>query len=446
MIYRVGQMLEPTLRITHVYEGGMALVYILEDTETGKKAAAKTIREEFSGDPSLVARFRREMRIWVGMGTHPNIVRAFFVKDVDSVPFLFMEYLDGGTLFDRIKEFDSMSNDESLQIACCISEGMSHVHNRITPDGLRGILHRDLKPTNILLSRKGDVKVADFGLAKAVNATLLTRTYDMVGTVHYSSPEQVFDSRDVDRRADIYSFGAILYHIVCGRPPFIGDSWQELVNQIRDVAPPAPAQLRDGISESLSQMIMKCLAKRKEERFDNFDGINETLAQMGPNKQMEAEGSHGDHATELGAVLSSAEQEATRTGCSEVEPIHLLLAIMAEEPEPLASWLKETRIDTGSLANAIREQIRKELPESSSTGIKFRRSSRRVIGLANNLAEKDGASSLQDRHILKALIQESSVSNMMADLLAQAGASRAEIEELFDEIEGIFDLFEEDDM
>jgi len=108
MMYDVGHNLDDKFRICQIYEGGMALVYIVEDIETGRKAAAKTMREEMLSDPMLIARFKREMRIWVGLGNHPNIVRAFFVKDIDSFPFLFMEYMDGGSLFDLLENSTHM--------------------------------------------------------------------------------------------------------------------------------------------------------------------------------------------------------------------------------------------------------------------------------------------------------------------------------------------------
>jgi serine/threonine protein kinase len=439
MIYSVGQILDREFRIVAIHKGGMAIVYIVEDTETGKRAAAKTIREEFLNDPSLVARFRREMKIWVGMGDHPNVVRAFFVKNIQSYPFLFMEYLDGGSIFDLLKETRSLPLDQILRIAKGIAEGMNHVHNRITPDGLRGILHRDLKPANVLLGKKQEIKVADFGLARALDTTRLTQTYDVVGTIHYSSPEQILDSRNVDKRTDIYSFGAILYHMTCGEYPFVADTWSDLVNEIRTVMPPPPAELREDIPETLSQMIMKCLAKRKEDRFENFadlcDNVSELLRKTGGGTAPpdETEG------RELHDILGMAELEAAQSGSPSVEPTHLLLAAVLSQTEPLSSWFREMQIDEDEFISHFRNLIEGIDKESAATKTKFRRSSRRVIGLAHTFAGQDGLTTPQGRHMLKALFREPSARDIMINVLNLVRAEVNEVEEFFDEIEGLFD-------
>ncbi|MBI4830400.1 MAG: serine/threonine protein kinase, partial [Candidatus Lindowbacteria bacterium] len=197
MIYQVGQNLNREYRVVNVLEGGMALVYIIENPDTGKRLAAKTVREEFLNDPLMVARFRREMKIWRGIGSHPNVVRAFSITDIGSAPFSFMEYLEGGSVLSVLRKTGTLTIDRTLRIAEGVAEGMNHVHNCITADGLRGIIHRDLTPSNIMMSGGGDPKIADFGLARALDMTLLTRTCDVLGTLPYLSPEQLLDSRAV---------------------------------------------------------------------------------------------------------------------------------------------------------------------------------------------------------------------------------------------------------
>ena len=444
MIYDIGQTLDEKFRIADIHEGGMALVYVLEDLETGKKVAAKTIREELLGDPTMVARFRREMRIWVGLGSHPNIVRAFFVNDIDAAPFLFMEYMDGGSLFDVIKDNHPIPIDRALNIARAIADGMNHVHNRITPDGLRGILHRDLKPANVLVNEKGEVKIADFGLAGARNATLLTGTYDVVGTIHYSSPEQILDLQSVDERADIYSFGAILYHVACGALPFDADTWPGLVTKIKDVTPTDPADIRGDIPEPLSRVIMKCLEKKKEERFSDFGEISEYLAKMNSTASRDVGGDDDTASGKLPAILDIAQQEAARSGSASVEPVHLLLAAALNGSEPLDSWLSGKGLTKEDVAEKVRASFGAKPAGDTAAATKFKRSSRRAIGLAHDLARRESEAEPSCRHVMKALLRETGVRDALESALASSGAEAEGIEDLFDEMEGLFELPELD--
>ncbi len=446
MIYGIGHILDQEFRVVNVHEGGMALVYILEDTRTGDKIAAKTIREELLSDASMVARFRREMKIWVGIGSHPNVVRAFFVKNIESCPFLFMEYMDKGSLLELTKSSDPFPISQILTIARAIAEGMSHVHNRLTPDGLRGIVHRDLKPSNILMNKEGEIKVADFGVARALDTTLLTRTLDVVGTIHYSSPEQILDSRNADKRADVYSFGAILYHVACGTPPFEGTTWMHLVNKIRTFTPPSPTEVRSDIPEPFSRITMKCLAKQKEDRFENFEEIILALSELISEK--EEGGKKADRATarELSRILDLAEKEAVKNGCAFVEPVHLLLAVVSANTESLSAWLKDVRIDSDKLASRIRELIGRTEQAPPPSDVTLKRSSRRVIGLAQSLAEQEKLRNPCGRHILRALIQETSVREILANGLSLDGSEGVETETLFDEIEEGFEPPHIDDL
>jgi serine/threonine protein kinase len=441
MRYEIGQALDENFLVRQVHEGGMALVYVVEDIETGNKAAAKTMREELLGDPTMVARFRREMKIWVGLGSHPNVVRAFFVKDIGSIPFLFMEYLDGGSLFDLIKEVRPIPIEQVFKIAVGVAEGMRYVHNRITPDGLRGILHRDLKPANVLRDSDGAIKVTDFGLAGARNSTLLTKTSDVFGTFHYSSPEQILDSHNVDRRSDIYSFGAVLYHVACSVIPFDADTWSDLVRKIKEVTPSDPVSLRSDLPESISRIIMRCLAKSKDERFDCFDEICKQLSRVDPTFAAEEEDAASNDWT---AMLDMAQREAAQCGSALVEPVHLLLSAVSRQSKPFSSWLKEKGIAEDGIAGNIRASIGVKPDADTPVEIKFKRSSRRVIGLAQNLAEREAAPSPTAKHMIKALLQEPSMRDIMASALKGAGAENEEIEDLFDEIDGLFELSEFD--
>lgn len=390
-------------------------MYILEDLVTREKTAAKTLREEFLSDNSLVKRFRREMKIWVGIGSHPNVVRAFQVRDIYSTPFLLMEYMDGGSLAGLLQNSSEVPDTEIIRIGRSIAEGMRFVHSRITQDGLRGIVHRDLKPANILLDRTGSVKVADFGLARATNTTQLTKTYDVVGTIQYSSPEQIVDSRHVDRRTDVYSFGAVLYHISCGVPPFRGRSWSELIKKITDDIPPEPASLRKNFDTSLSAIIMKCLSKKKEERYEDFTGI---ISDFDAAESRATNACPGRSATaEIDAACKLAEEEAMRDNSPSVEPVHLLRAALIIFPEPISTWVREARIERDSLIQCLRSQKPETLARNYTDKVVFSRPARRIIGIAREMTERDFNRASQSIHLLRAIFGEESVRVVMTDAL-----------------------------
>jgi serine/threonine protein kinase len=287
------------------------------------------------------------------------------------------------------------------------------------------------------MNSDGAIKVTDFGLAGALNATLLTKTYDVFGTFHYSSPEQILDSHNVDRRSDIYSFGAILYHVACSVIPFDADSWPDLVRKIKEVMPSEPVSLRSDLPEPISRIIMKCLAKSKDERFGSFDEICEHLSRTHPTV---ARGKEGIPSNDWTAMLDMAQREAAQCGSALVEPVHLLLAAVSNQSEPLSSWLKEKEIAEDSIAQKIRASMDGKPDGNVPAEIKFKRSSRRVIGLAHNLAEREAATNPTAKHMIKALLQEPSMRDVMISALKAAGAENEEIEDLFDEIDGLFEL------
>ncbi len=431
-MYRRGQNLFENLRIIDVIDGGMALVYILDDTQTGEKVVAKTLLEEYLNDKIMVKRFRREMRIWLGLGEHPNIVRAFFVQDINSIPFLFMEHLDGGSLDEIIRSSNSLPLNRILRIAKGIAEGMEYVHNRITPDGLRGILHRDIKPANILFNKKDDVRVADFGLARALNATRLTQSCEVLGTIHYSSPEQIFDPPNVDRRSDIYSFGATLYHTLCGVPPFTGDSWNDLIGKIRNHIPPSPTELRSDVPVDLADLIMQCLAKKKEDRIDRFGEIIVRIYNLLCERDEVCDQTSFDAAREFNMILDRSQQEAAQQGLSTVAPIQLLTTVIMSDFTPLSSLLTEMDLNEEALAGQFRDLDGNLAPEDITVEVRFERASRRVLGLAHSLAERDGIRVPESKHLLRAVLQESSAREALINALRRLNATNDDLKVLSD--------------
>jgi serine/threonine protein kinase len=391
MVKRIGQTLDGKYRIVNVLAGGMAYVYLLENLESGDRRAAKTLRDEFLGNSAMVARFRRETRIWVAIGSHPNIVRAFSVKEIEGNPFLFMECVDGGSLFDLIKKKASLPVERLLEIAQGIAAALNYVHNCMTPDGIRGIIHRDLTPANVMLTHNDEVKVSDFGLALAVDSTLLTATADMLGTFPYISPEQLKSSHHVDKRTDIYSFGALMYHLACTTPPFAGENWNELTEKIRKHVPAAPAELRKDLPETFSNMLMQCLEKKPEDRLQDFADVRAILFAS----QMQASGASGSNADAgctLSRLLDAAEREAAAAGSDLVDPIHLFMSVASNEQETFSRWYRDANVNEDEFTDKLRCYMDKKEHEEIPKKMRFKRSTQRVMALARTFSEQDGAS------------------------------------------------------
>jgi serine/threonine protein kinase len=339
-----------------------------------------------------------------------------------------MELVDGGSLADMINKKVSLPVERLLQIAEGIAVGLDHVHNCLTSDGIRGIIHRDLTPANVLLTRNDEVKVSDFGLANAVGNTLLTKTCDMLGTFPYISPEQFDSSHDVDKRTDIYSFGALMYHLSCGIPPFRGENWNDVSGKIKEQVPVAPAKLREDLPGAFSNMLMQCLEKKAEDRFQDFADIiallNLHLQTNGVSEKV------ADSTCSLSRLLDAAEGEAASAGSALVEPTHLLLAVTTLEPAMLSCWFQETDLNGQDFADNLRRRIQGKHIEGNPQPLHYRRSTLRVVALARAFSEDDGG--LHARHILQALLQELSIQEMMGQALHMVDAPNGAMARLLD--------------
>lgn len=240
-------------------EGGMAEVYRGWDSQLRRTVAVKVLKEQLTGDSALVQRFRREAQAAAGL-SHPNIVNIYDVGVEGNTHFFVMEYLHGKTLKQFIRERGRLPADEAVAIAARIAEALVQAH-------AAGVIHRDIKPQNIIFSHNGQVKVADFGIAIAADgSTTLTCTDKIIGSVHYFSPEQARGGM-AGEQSDIYSLGVILYEMVTGQVPFSGES--PLSVAMKHVQEPVipPSQLAADIPEPLERIILKALEKDPEHRY-----------------------------------------------------------------------------------------------------------------------------------------------------------------------------------
>ena len=252
--------------------GGMAKVYLAHDEVLDRDVALKILREHYADDEEFVERFRREARSAARL-SHPNIVSVYDQgrSEEDGAYYMAMEYVPGGTLKDRISREGALEPNAAARIALQIADALQAAHEK-------GVIHRDIKPQNVLITRSGNVKVTDFGIARAASSvTRMTATGHVLGTAGYMSPEQA-KGEPVGPRSDLYSLGVVLYEMLTGNLPYEAES--ALAQAIKHVNEPAPSpkEANPEVSEALDALTMKLLAKNPEERYPSAKALAEDLA------------------------------------------------------------------------------------------------------------------------------------------------------------------------
>jgi len=238
-------------------EGGMGVVYKAEDTKLKRTVALKFLPPELTRDADAKARFIREAQAAAALD-HPDICTIYEIDEAEGRSFISMAYIDGERLKDKVQR-GPLKLDETLEIAIRIAQGLQAAHEK-------GIIHRDIKSANVMLTSSGQVKVMDFGLAKLAGATMVTKEGMTLGTVGYMSPEQA-RGEDADNRTDIWSLGVVLYEMLTGLLPFRGEYEQALMYQIMNAAPEPITSLRTGVPMELERVVTKCLEKNRNERY-----------------------------------------------------------------------------------------------------------------------------------------------------------------------------------
>src|SRR5579864_5932216 len=265
-----GTRLGPYEIVALIGAGGMGVVYKAEDTKLGRLVALKFLPESLASDTLALERFQREARTASALN-HPNICTIYDIEECQGHLFIVMEYLDGRSLQEHIvgRVLDS---DEISKLGIQIAEALSAAHSK-------GVVHRDVKPGNIVVTASGPVKVLDFGLAKLIGSQgitastkTLTETHAVTGTLPYMSPEQL-RGREVDARTDIYALGAVLYEMATGRRPFNVEISPQLIDDILNSPPPLPHDVNPRISIKLEEIILKCLEKDPEDRYQTAKEI-----------------------------------------------------------------------------------------------------------------------------------------------------------------------------
>ncbi|HET6732613.1 Stk1 family PASTA domain-containing Ser/Thr kinase [Mycobacterium sp.] len=273
--------------------GGMSEVHLARDQRLHRDVAIKVLRADLARDPSFYLRFRREAQNAAALN-HPAIVAVYDTGEAETpqgpLPYIVMEYVDGVTLRDIVHTEGPMPAKRALEVIAdaCQALNFSHQH---------GIIHRDVKPANIMISKTGAVKVMDFGIARALSdANSVTQTAAVIGTAQYLSPEQARGEK-VDARSDVYSLGCVLYEVLTGEPPFVGDSPVAVAYQHVREDPVPPSQRHNDISPELDAVVLKALAKNPDNRYQTAAEMRSDLVRV-----------HSGEAPDAPKVLTDAER------------------------------------------------------------------------------------------------------------------------------------------
>ncbi len=254
--------------IEELGKGGMGRVYRVEDTKLKQEVALKLIKPEISSDKKTIERFRNELKIARNI-RHKNVCGMFDLGEAEGARFITMEYVSGEDLKSFIRRAAPLSTSRTISIAKQVCEGLSEAHRL-------GVVHRDLKPSNIMIDKDGNVRIMDFGIARSLKEKGITGAGVMIGTPEYMSPEQV-EGKEVDQRTDIYSLGVILYEMLTGRVPFEGDTALSIAVKHKTEKPKDPRELNSQISEDISFIILKCLEKDKDKRYQSAGEVRAAL-------------------------------------------------------------------------------------------------------------------------------------------------------------------------
>ncbi len=317
--------------LTHlVARGGMAEVYRARDRLLDRPVALKVLFPELSVDRAFVERFRREAQAAANL-SHPNIVPVFDWGEDDGTYYIVMEYIDGQPLSQALRSGGPMPAGRVAQIGARVADALAYAHRH-------GVVHRDVKPGNVLLTSDEQVKVTDFGIARAINTEeSLTQTGAVMGTATYFSPEQA-EGVGVDARSDIYSLGVVLFEMIAGRPPFLGDSPVAVASKHVREQPPLLSDLNPTVPPALEGIIAKAMAKSADLRYQSASDLRADLQRFGEGRPVSAP----DAATT--AMLAAA---AEATGIHDTARTGVFAAGPATQTVPAADGRQPARNDSG---------------------------------------------------------------------------------------------------
>nr|WP_204414670.1 Stk1 family PASTA domain-containing Ser/Thr kinase [Bacillus tianshenii] len=265
----IGKRLNDRYKIMEVIGGGgMANVYLAHDMILDRDVAVKVLRLDFANDEEFIRRFRREAQSATSLD-HPNIVSIYDIGEEDDIYYIVMEHVSGKTLKQYIQQFAPIEQYNTVEIMQQLTSAIAHAHEN-------GIIHRDIKPQNILIDDYGTIKVTDFGIAMALSSTTITQTNSLLGSVHYLSPEQARGSL-ATKKSDVYALGIVMFEMLTGRLPFSGESAVSIALKHLQSETPSPKRWNPAIPQSLENVVLKSMAKDPNHRYASVEAMLEDL-------------------------------------------------------------------------------------------------------------------------------------------------------------------------
>lgn len=303
--------------LDRIGEGGMSYVFKARCRTLDRMVAVKILKSEFLNDSGFVEKFNTEA-LAAAQLSHPNIVNIFDVGQQDDIYYIVMEYVEGKTLKEIIEEEAPLTVEKAIDIAIMICDGIHHAHTR-------GIIHRDIKPHNILVTRDGMVKVADFGIAQAISKKTITFGGDIIGSVHYIAPEQA-KGETISPATDIYSLGCVLYEMLTGRMPFDAESPITVALKHIHDKPVEPINVNANIPVSLQNIVLQAMEKNPANRFANAEQMRDALLDIHSNKFASYSRKHINGKT---MVIPALNDEGGKGFKKRLRSTNIILAIIA---------------------------------------------------------------------------------------------------------------------